>query len=54
MAPTCGIPKRERYGRMAIGSGFVLGGFLVHRDPFVALTMVTVGSAMAAAASLGQ
>ena len=54
MAPTCGMPKRERYGRMAIGSGFVVGGFLLHRDTFMALTLVAVGSAMTAAASLGH
>ena len=53
MAPTCGLPERERYTRMAIGTSFVVGGFLMHRDAFAAVTLVTVGSAMTAAASLG-
>ena len=54
MAPSCGMSKSERYTRMAMGAGFVVGGFLLRRDPFVAVTMVTVGSAMTAAASLGH
>ena len=31
MARTCSIPQRERYTRMALGAGFVLGGFLLAR-----------------------
>ena len=54
MAPSCKIPDRERYTRMTIGGTFVIGGFLVRGDPFVAVTMVTVGSAMATAAALGH
>jgi hypothetical protein len=54
MAPTCSLDKKERYGRMLIGSGFVVGGFFLRSDPFVAVTMVTVGSAMTAAAALGH
>jgi len=38
---------------MAMGAAFVLGGFLIRRDAFVSVTMVTVGSAMTVAASLG-
>jgi hypothetical protein len=38
---------------MALGAGFVLGGFLIRRDVFTAVTMVTVGSAMTARAALG-
>jgi hypothetical protein len=54
MAPSCRIPDRERYTRMAIGSTFVTGGFLMSHDVFVRLTLVTVGSAMTAAAALGH
>lgn len=54
MAPTCSLDKTERYGRMLIGAGFVIGGFVFRRDAFVAVTMVTVGSAMTAAAALGH
>lgn len=54
MAPTCSLDRRERYTRMTIGSAFVLGGFLVSRDAFAAVTMVSVGSAMTAAAALGH
>lgn len=39
---------------MAIGAGFVASGFLMHRDAFAAVTLVTVGSAMTVAASLGH
>jgi hypothetical protein len=53
MARACSIPQRERYTRMALGAGFVLGGFLIRRDVFTAVTMVTVGSAMTARAALG-
>jgi hypothetical protein len=38
---------------MAIGSVFVVAGFVIHRDTLTALTMVAVGSAMTARASLG-
>ena len=54
MAPSCKIPDRERYTRMSIGSTFVIGGFLLTHDVFVRLALVTVGSAMAAAAALGH
>lgn len=54
MAPSCRIPDRERYTRMAIGSAFVIWGFLMSRDVLVRLTLVTVGSAMTAAAALGH
>ena len=53
MARACSIPARERYTRMALGAGFVVGGFLLRRDPFTAVIMVTVGSAMTARAALG-
>ena len=54
MAATCSLDRKERYGRMAIGTGFVVVGFFLRRDPIVALTMVSVGSAMVAAAALGH
>jgi hypothetical protein len=54
MAPSCSLDKSERYGRMTIGAGFVITGFLIHRDAFTAVALVTVGSAMVAAASLGH
>jgi hypothetical protein len=54
MAPTCSLGKTERYGRMLIGTGFVITGFFLRRDALVAVTMVTVGSAMTAAAALGH
>lgn len=54
MAPSCSLGRKERYGRMAIGAGYVVTGFVLHRDTFIALTLVTVGSAMTAAASLGH
>ncbi len=54
MAPSCSLDKGERYGRMAIGAGFVVTGFLLHRDALAALTLVIVGSAMTATASLGH
>lgn len=54
MAPSCGIGKRERYGRMAIGTVFVVTGFVVRRDVFAAVSLVLVGTAMTAAASLGH
>jgi hypothetical protein len=38
---------------MALGAGFVLGGFLLRRDAVTSVIMVTVGSAMAARAALG-
>lgn len=53
MAPACSLDKKERHVRMAIGAGFVMTGFLLHRDAFSAVALVTVGSAMTAAASLG-
>ena len=53
MARTCSIPQKERYTRMAIGSVFVVAGFVIHRDTFTAVTLVAVGSAMTARASLG-
>jgi len=53
MARTCSIPQKERYTRMAIGGVFVVAGFVIHRDTVTAVTMVTVGSAMTARASLG-
>jgi hypothetical protein len=48
------MPNRERYTRMTIGVGIVLGGFLLRRDAFAGVTRVTVGSAMTAAAALGH
>lgn len=54
MAPSCSLDSKERYGRMVIGTGFAVGGFFLQKDPFVAVTMVSVGSAMVAAASLGH
>jgi uncharacterized membrane protein len=54
MAPSCSIGNPERYQRMMIGAGFVVGGFILRSDPFVAVTMVTVGSAVTAAAALGH
>jgi hypothetical protein len=53
MAPSCAIPNKERYTRMAIGSVFVVSGFFLRRDVFTALALVIVGSAMAGRASLG-
>ena len=53
MARSCSMPKRERYTRMAMGAGLVVGGFLIRDDAFASVTLVTVGSAMTAAASLG-
>ena len=53
MARACSIPQGERYTRMALGAGFVVGGFLLRRDVFASVTMVTVGSAMTARAALG-
>jgi hypothetical protein len=53
MARTCSLDKKERYGRMALGAGFVVAGFLLRRDAFTGLALVIAGSAMAAAASLG-
>lgn len=53
MPRACSISKRERYSRMALGAGYVLGGFLLRRDVFVSVTMVTVGSVMTARAALG-
>lgn len=54
MAPTCSLDPKERYGRMALGAGFVVAGFVVHRDAFAAVTLVSVGSAVTAAAALGH
>jgi hypothetical protein len=54
MAPSCSIDRRERYTRMAIGAGFVVTGFVLHRDAFVAVSLVLTGSAMTVAASLGH
>ena len=54
MAPSCSMPDRERYTRMTIGTGIMLGGFLMRSDAFAAVTLVTVGSAMTAAAALGH
>jgi len=53
MARTCNIPQRERYTRMALGAGIVVGGFLIRRSVFTSVTMVTVGSAMTSWAALG-
>lgn len=53
MAPSCSISRGERLGRMGIGAVFVVTGFVVHRDAFAAVTLVTVGSAMTSAAALG-
>jgi len=54
MPRTCNIPQRERYTRMALGAGFVLGGFLIRRAVFTSVIMVTVGSAMTSWAALGH
>jgi hypothetical protein len=54
MAPACSLDRKERYGRMAIGAGFVAWGFVVRHDAFAAVSLVLVGSAMTAAASLGH
>ncbi len=54
MEPSCTMSKSERYGRMAIGAVFVVAGFVVRRDAFAAVTLVTVGSAVTAAAALGR
>lgn len=54
MAPACSLDPRERYWRMAIGGGFVVAGFLLRRDAFAGVSLVLAGSAMTAAASLGQ
>ncbi len=32
MAPSCSLEPGERYARMSVGAGFVLGGFLLHQD----------------------
>lgn len=53
MAPSCSIKNSERYVRMSVGAGLVLGGFVMHRDAFAAVTLVTAGSAITAAAALG-
>jgi hypothetical protein len=47
------MPQKERYTRMSIGAVFVVAGFVIHRDTFTSLALVTVGSAMTARASLG-
>ena len=54
MAPSCTLDRRERYMRMTIGAGFVVTGFVLHRDAFMAVSLVLTGSAMTAAASLGH
>ena len=54
MAPSCSIGRGERYTRMTLGAGFVVAGFVVHRDAFAAIALVLTGSAMTAAASLGH
>lgn len=54
MAQSCSIAKSERYTRMALGAGYVLAGFLLRRNALVAVSAVTVGSAMVVAASLGR
>ena len=54
MAPSCSIGNTERYQRMAMGAVFVICAFFIRRDAFAAVTMVTVGSAMTAAAALGH
>lgn len=54
MEPSCTMSKTERYGRMAIGAAFVVTGFVIRRDVFPAVTLVTVGSAVTAAAALGR
>lgn len=54
MAPSCSLDRRERYTRIAIGTTFVVAGFVVRRDAFSAVSLVLAGSAMIAAASLGH
>jgi hypothetical protein len=54
MAPSCTLDRRERYMRMSIGAAFVVTGFVLHRDAFMAVSLVLTGSAMTAAASLGH
>lgn len=54
MAPTCRISRSERTTRMALGTGFVIAGFVLRWSTPAAVTMVSVGSAMIAAASLGH
>ncbi len=44
----------ERYGRMAVGAALIVAGFVIRRDAFAAVTLVTVGSAVTAAAALGR
>lgn len=53
MAPSCGLSPAERYARLSIGAAFILGGFLFRRDALSGVTLVTTGSAIAAAAALG-
>ena len=53
MAPSCSLDPKERILRMSIGAAFVTAGFALHRDAFAALSLVTTGSAMTAAAALG-
>jgi hypothetical protein len=53
MAPSCSLRNNERYARLSIGAGLVLGGFLLHRDPLTGIVLVTTGTAVAAAAALG-
>ncbi len=53
MVRSCSIPRGERYFRMSMGIVFVVGGFVIRRDVAPAIVMVTVGSAMTAAAALG-
>lgn len=53
MVPPCSLNPSERYARMSIGAGFILGGFLLHRDALSGVMLVSTGSAIAAAAALG-
>ena len=54
MAPSCSLSPGERYTRMGIGAGFIVGGFLLQRDALSGVALVTTGSAITAAAALGH
>jgi len=53
MAPSCNLDPKERTRRIWIGAAFVTAGFVLHRDTVAALSLVTAGSAITAAAALG-
>lgn len=53
MAPSCSLDPKERTLRISIGAAFVTAGFVLHHDSFAAVTLVSTGSAMTAAAALG-